>query len=176
MSDWQARLTMVAQAAQAGGASWVTMVPTSWVGQRGAPADPAGNLRLAEELRCMLVENCAGTRYGNRIVMLCAGGVTIIVELHPDGQERIAEAAEHIVGDVTEERLAAALRAPAPSDPDLVIVLGSSTQMPAALVWELAYAELVFLDAPWSDLEAEHLEMAIDDFTRRDRRFGGVDS
>jgi undecaprenyl diphosphate synthase len=48
--------------------------------------------------------------------------------------------------------------------------------MPASLVWELAYAELVFFDADWRALDAEHLEMAIDDFTRRDRRFGGVDS
>jgi undecaprenyl diphosphate synthase len=43
-------------------------------------------------------------------------------------------------------------------------------------VWELAYAELVFLDVPWSGLDAEHVEMAINDYTRRDRRFGGVDS
>ena len=57
-----------------------------------------------------------------------------------------------------------------------VIVLGPATQMPASLVWELAYAELVFFDADWHALDAEHLEMAIDDFTRRDRRFGGVDS
>ena len=48
--------------------------------------------------------------------------------------------------------------------------------MPASLVWELAYAEIVFLDAPWTALDAEHIEMAIDDFARRDRRFGGIDS
>jgi undecaprenyl diphosphate synthase len=78
--------------------------------------------------------------------------------------------------DVTEQRLAATLSAPAPGEPDLVIVLGSATEIPASLVWEIAYAELVYLDAPWQALDAEHLEMAIDDFARRDRRFGGIDS
>jgi undecaprenyl diphosphate synthase len=43
-------------------------------------------------------------------------------------------------------------------------------------VWELAYSELVFLDVAWTDVNAEHVEMAIDDFLRRDRRFGGIDS
>jgi undecaprenyl diphosphate synthase len=38
------------------------------------------------------------------------------------------------------------------------------------------WAELVFLDVPWTELDGEHLEMAINDYTRRDRRFGGVDS
>ena len=50
------------------------------------------------------------------------------------------------------------------------------TRLPPSLVWELAYAELVFLDAPWSALDSEHLEMAVDDFRRRNRRFGGLDS
>jgi undecaprenyl diphosphate synthase len=77
---------------------------------------------------------------------------------------------------VTEQRLASTLAAPAPGEPDLVIVLGNATDMPASLVWELAYAEIVFLDAPWTALDAEHIEMAIDDFARRDRRFGGIDS
>jgi undecaprenyl diphosphate synthase len=48
--------------------------------------------------------------------------------------------------------------------------------MPPSLVWELAYAELVFLNVPWAELDADALEIAIADFARRDRRFGGVDS
>jgi undecaprenyl diphosphate synthase len=44
------------------------------------------------------------------------------------------------------------------------------------MVWELAYSELVFIDIAWSDLNASHLELAIDDFNRRHRRFGGLDS
>jgi len=75
-----------------------------------------------------------------------------------------------------EQRLAAALCAPAPDEPDLVVVLGEATRLPASLTWELGYSELVFLDVPWLACNAEHLGLAIDDFRRRSRRFGGVDS
>jgi undecaprenyl diphosphate synthase len=43
------------------------------------------------------------------------------------------------------------------------------------LVWELAYSELVFVDAGWADLQPAHVERAIDEFTHRHRRFGGLD-
>ena len=39
-----------------------------------------------------------------------------------------------------------------------------------------AYSELVFLNVPWLKCDVEHIQMAIGDFQRRDRRFGGVDS
>jgi undecaprenyl diphosphate synthase len=104
-------------------------------------------------------------------------GVTVIIDVCADGRQRIADAVNKVKSDdVTEQRLAATLSAPAPGEPDLVIVLGSATEIPVSLVWEIAYAELVYLDAPWQALDAEHLEMAIDDFARRDRRFGGIDS
>jgi undecaprenyl diphosphate synthase len=44
------------------------------------------------------------------------------------------------------------------------------------MVWELAYSELVFIDLEWQRFESSHLELAIDDFNRRHRRFGGLDS
>lgn len=165
--EWRARINVVAQAAIGGGAAWVTLVPTA-----------AGTALDAESVREQLMSACGGVRYAEKIVMLPTGGVTVIVDVCADGKERIAAGATAVAasGEITEDRLAAALSAPAPNEPDLVIVLGPATQMPASLVWELAYAELVFFDADWHALDAEHLEMAIDDFTRRDRRFGGVDS
>ena len=63
-----------------------------------------------------------------------------------------------------------------PGEPDLALILGRPDTLPTSLVWELAYSELVFLDIDWSALQAGHLEMAIDDFNRRHRRFGGLDS
>lgn len=165
--EWRTRINVAAQAAITGGAAWVTLVPM-------AP----GTASDAENIRQTLTSSCGGVRYAEKIVLLPTGGVTVIVDVCADGKERIAAGATRVAasGEITEDRLAAALSAPAPNEPDLVIVLGPATQMPAALVWELAYAELVFFDADWHALDAEHLEMAIDDFTRRDRRFGGVDS
>ena len=53
--------------------------------------------------------------------------------------------------------MAAALYEPADSEPDLVVVLGPSTQLPPSLVWELAYAELVFIPVGWRELCGRHL-------------------
>ena len=69
-----------------------------------------------------------------------------------------------------------ALLAPANQEADLVVVLGPPDRLPESMVWELAYSELVFIDIDWSMFTSSHLELAIDDFNRRHRRFGGLDS
>ncbi len=76
---------------------------------------------------------------------------------------------------IDETSLGAALNAPATADPDLVVVLGADHRLPPSLVWELAYSELVFVDVAWADLQPAHLERAVDAFTHRHRRFGGLD-
>jgi undecaprenyl diphosphate synthase len=77
--------------------------------------------------------------------------------------------------EVNEVSVAAALYEPADSEPDLVVVLGRSTHLPPSLVWELAYAELVFIPVEWRELGGRHLLSAMDDFAGRRRRFGGLD-
>jgi len=42
------------------------------------------------------------------------------------------------------------------------------------MLWQCAYAELVFVDTLWPDFGKEHLERAIGEFRRRERRYGGV--
>lgn len=157
---------MLSEMAEAGGASWVSLLPNS--------LEPVAKRSVVQEQLIAL----GGTRYEERVVMVARNGVTLIIDSCGDGRERIARVAKQLrqIDDFTEHQLSATLCAPAPQEPDLVIVLGDPTRMPQAVVWELAYAEIVFLDSPWFALNAEHLEMAIDDFTRRDRRFGGLDS
>ena len=179
VDDWRARLDLVAKAASAGGAEWATIIPARAHSSSELGVGVSGtNEQVSQAIGQRLVSSCGGVWYAKRVVVLCAGGVTVIVDPQPDGQQRIADAATQIatVSAINEDQLAAAICAPAPNEPDLVIVLGPATVMPTSLVWELAYAEIVFFDAPWQALDAEHVEMAIDDFTRRDRRFGGVDS
>lgn len=101
----------------------------------------------------------------------------VIIDPCADGRERLAAAARRIAHDsFDEEMLAAAVLSPAQCEPDLVVVLGAPNQLPQSLVWELGYSELVFLDIKWKSFNVEHLQMAVDDFERRDRRYGGVDS
>ena len=60
-------------------------------------------------------------------------------------------------------------------DPDLVIRTSGERRISNFLIWQAAYAELVFTDVLWPDFGEEHLAAAIEEFRSRQRRFGGVD-
>lgn len=57
-------------------------------------------------------------------------------------------------------------------DPDLVIRTGGEQRLSNFLLWQAAYSELYFSDKLWPDFDAAALDEAIDEFNRRERRFG----
>jgi undecaprenyl diphosphate synthase len=57
---------------------------------------------------------------------------------------------------------------------DLLVRAGGERRLSDFLLWESAYAELLFLDTLWPDVTAETLRAALDDFAGRQRRFGGL--
>lgn len=59
-------------------------------------------------------------------------------------------------------------------DPDLLVRTSGEQRISNFLLWQCAYAELVFVDTLWPDFGKEHLEQAIAEFRRRERRYGGV--
>jgi undecaprenyl diphosphate synthase len=59
-------------------------------------------------------------------------------------------------------------------DPDLIIRTSGELRLSNFLLWQAAYAELVFLPMYWPDFGREALQGAIDEFARRSRRYGGV--
>src|ERR1700738_209876 len=59
---------------------------------------------------------------------------------------------------------------------DLLIRSGGEKRLSDFLLWECAYAELFFSDRMWPDFGAEDLAAAVNDFRKRERRFGGVGS
>ncbi len=65
---------------------------------------------------------------------------------------------------------------PAPPDVDLLVRTGGERRLSDFLLWESAYAELWFTDTPWPDFTREDLARAIQEFARRERRFGGLDA
>lgn len=103
------------------------------------------------------------------------GDTTVVVDPCPDGRQRIASAVADWPIDVPldEETLGRAICAGL-GEPDLVIVAGPPDRLPASLVWELAYAELVFVDRNWSNLGSDDVHTALAQFAERERRFGGV--
>ena len=59
-------------------------------------------------------------------------------------------------------------------DPELVIRPSGELRTSNFLPWQSAYSEYVFMDVLWPDFTGEHLDQAIAEFQRRNRRFGGV--
>jgi len=110
--------------------------------------------------------------------------LNLTIAFNYGGRSEIARAARRLaeqvlVGamrpqDITPEALAGALDTHGLPDPDLLIRTSGEMRLSNFLLWQSAYTEFVFLDACWPDFGRELLEQAIDEFRRRNRRFGGV--
>jgi undecaprenyl diphosphate synthase len=74
--------------------------------------------------------------------------------------------------DLSEEAVAARLYAPELPDPDLVIRTSGEQRLSNFMLWQSAYAELVFDDTLWPDFGEERLRAAVEEYARRARRFG----
>lgn len=94
------------------------------------------------------------------------------------GRAELVEAARRLLADgvsaddVTEEELARRLYAPELPDPDLVIRTSGELRLSNFLLWQSAYAELVFTDTLWPDFGEGDLREALEAYARRGRRFG----
>ena len=94
------------------------------------------------------------------------------------GRAELVEAARQLVlagmspDDVSEEAMTAHLYAPELADPDLVIRTSGEQRISNFLLWQSAYAELVFDDTLWPDFGEERLRAAVDEYASRWRRFG----
>jgi undecaprenyl diphosphate synthase len=75
-------------------------------------------------------------------------------------------------GDLDEEVFARYLATAGTPDPDLIIRTSGEQRLSNFLLWQAAYAELVFLDVLWPDFAQEHFQAALVEYSRRERRFG----
>jgi len=101
-----------------------------------------------------------------------AGGKRLHLRLAIDYSSRTAmvEAARRVKGAVTEESLSAAIG----PDVDLLIRTSGEQRLSDFLLWECAYAELVFTPRMWPAFSKADLAAAVAEFHRRERRFGAV--
>ena len=76
--------------------------------------------------------------------------------------------------DITTERFEASLSTAGTPAPELLIRTSGEQRLSNFLLWQLAYAEFVFLDVNWPEFTKAHLADAIGRFALRDRRFGGL--
>jgi len=105
--------------------------------------------------------------------------LSLWIALDYGGRAEIAEAARRLVAegvaadDVDEAAIAARLYAPELPDPDVLIRTSGERRISNFLLWQLAYAELVFVDTLWPDFGEADLRAALDEYASRGRRFGG---
>jgi undecaprenyl diphosphate synthase len=95
------------------------------------------------------------------------------------GRAELVEAARRLVDsgvdatDIDENVFAANLYAPELPDPDLLIRTSGEVRISNFLLWQVAYAELVFVDTLWPDFDEHDLRSALAQYASRRRRFGG---
>lgn len=79
-------------------------------------------------------------------------------------------------GNITEELIDNYLDTKGIPDPDLLIRTSGEMRLSNFLLWQLAYSEFYFADVHWPDFTKEELEKAVESYSKRNRRYGGVDN
>ena len=137
------------------------------IGERdGLQADIAAIIDNAE----------AKTRHNDKL--------NLTIAFNYGGQDEIVRAARRLAadvaagkatpGEVTPQRFERYLDTAELPPPDLLVRTSGELRLSNFMLWQAAYAELVFLDVLWPDFDKRALETAIDEYRRRDRRFGGA--
>jgi undecaprenyl diphosphate synthase len=98
--------------------------------------------------------------------------ITLFVAFNYGGRAEILDAARRFDGG-DEADFRALLYAPEMHDPDLIIRTSGEQRLSNYLLWQSAYAELVFRDELWPDFTREAYAASLDEFAARRRRFGG---
>jgi undecaprenyl diphosphate synthase len=127
---------------------------------------------VAPKVRQALLDACQATAHNQRLVLTVA--------FNYGGRWDMAQACQRIVADgvpadqVNEALLTRYMAMNYAPDPDLFIRTGGELRLSNFLLWQSAYAELVFTDCLWPDFDGAELDKALQAFWRRERRFGDV--
>ncbi len=125
----------------------------------------------------LLLEEAEALTVGNR-------ALNLVIAFNYGSRDEIVRAVRRIAADVAQGRLSAAsitqrtvsdaLDTHGIPDPDLVIRTSGEMRLSNFLMWQAAYAELVFLPCFWPDFTPELFKEALAEFGARERRFGGL--
>ncbi len=88
------------------------------------------------------------------------------------GRKEIVDAANSIEGELTEEKITAALYGPEIPDCDMVVRTSGEQRISGFMLWRAAYAEFLFLSKYWPDMDKEDVAGVLAEFAHRSRRFG----
>lgn len=137
------------------------------IGERG---------RVDPELLALIDEARAKTRDNQALTLVIAfnyGARTEIASAARRLAERV-QRGELEASAISETMLAQELDTTGIPDPDLVIRTSGEQRLSNFLLWQAAYAELIFMDVKWPDFGRDQLQQAVAIFQSRDRRYGGL--
>lgn len=110
-------------------------------------------------------------------------GITVNVAFNYGGRDELVHGIRSLArqcvdgglspDEIDEAAVAQSLYTAGQQDPDMIIRPSGEMRLSNFLLWQAAYSELVFMDVLWPDFTPEHLDDAIREYGRRDRRFGG---
>lgn len=122
---------------------------------------------LSDSLKKGFLQAEAATAHNTRLIFnIC---------FNYGGRWDITQAATKLIAKgepVTASSLDAAMALAHVPDPELIIRTGGEQRISNFLLWQAAYSELYFSDKLWPDFDAAALDVTIDEFNRRERRFG----
>ncbi len=127
---------------------------------------------LADDIKALIEKNEKGSAD--------ATGLNLNIAINYGGRDEITKAVQKIVEsglkakDITEDTISQNLYTAGMPDPDFIIRPSGEYRLSNYLIWQSAYAEYWFSDVLWPDFTPKHLDAAIDEFNKRNRRFGGV--
>ena len=131
--------------------------------------------RLSDDLKAEIAEtNEISSRYEGFQANIClnyGGRDEIVKAARQYAEDRVAGKAD---GELSEKEFSNYLYSAGMPDPDLLIRPGGEKRISNFLLWQCAYSEFYFTDVLWPDFDEKELDKAIEEFNRRDRRFGGV--
>jgi undecaprenyl diphosphate synthase len=108
--------------------------------------------------------------------------ITLTLAFNYGGRREILHAVQAIVrdgiqpNDITEESIRDRLYSPDLPDADLIVRTSGEYRMSNFLLWQGAYSEFFFSPKFWPDFDANDLVEAVEDYSRRERRFGAIAS
>lgn len=103
--------------------------------------------------------------------------ITAVLAVNYGGRDEIVRVVNQIsqikpIGQITESEFSDLLDTKNIPDPDLLIRTGGEKRLSGFLPWQTVYTELYFTDTLWPDFKPEDLDLAIEEFQNRERRFG----
>lgn len=139
--------------------------------ERGIRIETIGDLTKIPERTRKVMENAVErTKNNDKLVLNFA--------LNYGARDEIVRAVNRIadsgISNITERDFSLYLDTKDLPDVDLLIRTGGEQRLSNYLLWQLAYAELMFVDLPWPEFGPDEFEACLVDFDSRNRRFGGL--